>query len=110
MIEKIFASIVVVVCLALLVRQFIGVRRRFALDAALLRMTSGVRHRWRSWQWRSQARSADRSSRQASKLADDTIRKARETAARKRDVARDGNVYTPKSFGDKRDSKRDTLH
>lgn len=118
MIEKIFALLVVIACVLLLVRQFIGARRRDALDAALLRMTSRLRRGWRSLQAHWNAKGAERSSRQASRMADDAIRKARDGAARKTDVSREGNVYTPKAFGEKRHgkgenkgaNKRDTLH
>lgn len=114
MIEKLFALAVVVVCVLLLVRQFIGSRRRYAIDTVMMRMTSGARRAWRGLQARWSARGAERTSRQASRMADDVIRRAREKSSHQRDVARDGNVYTPKSFSDKRDSqrtsKRDTLH
>jgi len=87
LLEKLFAGLVVLGCVALLVRQMIGERRRWRLDAALRRVTRPL---WRSVQrlyhWPSARRAARRE-------AEAAIRRARGEP-----VARDGNVYRPKAF------------
>jgi len=94
--EKIFAGLMLALCLLLLVRMTIGPQRRQRLDAAL--------RRWRA-PWRRRLQQARRSSAEsrAERTAQDAIARARRTAA---EGEWDGNVYRPKSFKRK---KRD-LH
>lgn len=89
--EKIFAAVLLAVCLLLLVRVFVGAARRARIDAAIARLSR-----------RTGARidaivQAPGMRRRARREADDAIRRA---------GARgdwDGNVYRPKSF--KKDRK-----
>ena len=87
LLEKVFAGLVVLACVALLVRQFLGERRRWRVDAAMGRT---MRRLWRSVQrlyhWPAARHAARRE-------AEAAIRRARGEP-----VARDGNVYRPKSF------------
>jgi hypothetical protein len=86
MIEKFPALLLAVACLALLVRLFLPARQRHRVDSAARRVGHGVQGAvLRLWRWPG-------SRRNASRMADDAIRRARG------DVARDGNVYRPKSF------------
>jgi hypothetical protein len=87
MVEKSFALLVAAVCLVLLVRLFMPERYRWRLDSAaqgawrgLVVWSRGV------WRWRS-------SRKEAARLAEEAIRRARNG------VERDGNVLRPKSFG-----------
>jgi hypothetical protein len=48
LIEKIAAATIVLVCVLLLVRQFIGANRRARLDIALQRGAHALRRRWRT--------------------------------------------------------------
>ncbi|MBT9609179.1 hypothetical protein EV672_10523 [Aquabacterium commune] len=85
-----FAALVVLVCVALLVRMCLPVRHRAALDAALRRMAGWLRVRatavWHWRQWRSRRDDAAR-------LAEEAIQRARRTRADK-----DGNVIRPEAF------------
>ena len=90
--ERILAAIIVAVCAVLLVRLMIGARRRERLDAALRRAWSAVR---------GVAVSA-RHRREAARVADEAIERARQRAGEW-----DGNVYKPKSF---RKPPRDKMH
>ncbi|MCW2798519.1 hypothetical protein [Nocardioides sp.] len=85
--QNVFAGAIVAVCVALLVHQFIGARRRQRLDARVLRSTLAVRA-WvqRVARWPSARETARRE-------AEAAIRRAREKAGEW-----DGNVYRPKSF------------
>ncbi|MBX3606285.1 MAG: hypothetical protein KF788_13475 [Piscinibacter sp.] len=95
MVEKVLAGVVVVVCIGLFVRLLIGERRRYRLDAWLQRQGTLLARRARGlWHWRS-------SRKQAQRVADEAIRRARG------EVERDGNVYKPKSF---RKPPRDKMH
>jgi hypothetical protein len=93
MLEKSLAVLVATVCLVLLVRLFMPERYRWRLDAV-------VRRRWRAcrawalrvWRWRS-------SRREAARIAEEAIRRARHG------VERDGNVLRPRSFKQPRDSR-----
>jgi hypothetical protein len=85
--EKVFAGVMVLACVALLARQFIGERRRLRLDATLRRATRSVTGVFlRLYRWPAARRAAHRE-------AEAAIRRARGEP-----VARDGNVYRPKSF------------
>jgi hypothetical protein len=98
MVEKSFAALVALVCLVLLVRLFMPERYRWRLDAWAKdvgrALRSGV---LRVWHWRS-------SQKQAQRMADEAIHRARHG------VERDGNVLRPRSFGQPRNSRepRDT--
>jgi len=86
MIEKIFAAAVLVVCLVLMVRLLVRARSRQRFDAALRHAAFSIRRRaYLIYHWRSARRSAER-------LAEETIRRARESGSW------EGNVYRPKSF------------
>ncbi len=87
LIEKIFAGAVVLVCLALLVRQFIGAPRRYRLDSGLRRIGRALR----ALALRLYHGPAIR--RRARREAEETIRRARGD-----DGEWQGNVYRPKSF------------
>lgn len=85
MFGQILAGIVLVVCVALLLRMALGVRRREALDRRLLATAREMRARWlQLWQWR-------RLRRQAREEAEAVIRRAREGHW-------DGNVYRSDAF------------
>lgn len=92
MIEKPLAALVAAVCLVLLVRLFMPERYRWRLDAAAKRVWWSTRA-WalRVWHWRS-------SRKEAASMAEEAIRRARGG------VEREGNVYRPKSFSDRRDT------
>jgi len=94
LVEKLFAGAVVLVCVALLLRQFIGARRRLRLDAAFARWWGLVTSRvLRAWRWPAARRRAQRE-------ADAAIRRARgERAHWSNGSGGDGNVIRPKSFG-----------
>ncbi|MDB6000249.1 MAG: hypothetical protein JWP52_1948 [Rhizobacter sp.] len=87
MVEKVFAALVIAICLVMMVRLLIGTRRRARLDSLARRTWFSARRmvvepvRW--WHHR----------RVAARTAEEAIRRARSRADR------DGNVYTPKSFG-----------
>ena len=100
MVEKVFAALVLAVCVLLFARLLMGERRRWRFDAtfrnaaqSLRRTASATRAAWR-------LRGARRSSKKA---ADEVIRRARDG------VTRDGNVYRPKSFK-KPPRDKDKLH
>lgn len=89
MMEKILASLGLVVCVALLVHMALGARRRQAVDARVARLLQGLRHTaHRLWHWRSSREAARRA-------ADDAIQRARQGRA---SGEWDGNVYRPRSF------------
>ena len=93
MLEKSFAVLVAAVCLMLLVRLVMPERYRWRLDAAVQRGWRAFRA-WalRVWRWRS-------SRKEAARIAEEAIRRARNG------VERDGNVLRPKSFRQPRDSR-----
>ena len=93
LVERILAAIALAVCVALLVRLLIGARRRARLDAWVLRAVRWVR---------AGAMSA-RHRREAARVADAAIKRARERG----EGEWDGNVYKPKSF---RKPPRDKMH
>ena len=93
LVERVLAAIALVVCVALLVRLAIGARRRARLDAWVLRVA-----RWA----RAGAISA-RHRREAARVADAAIKRARERG----EGEWEGNVYKPKSF---RKPPRDKMH
>ena len=96
MVEKLLAGVVLLACVALFVRLLVAPRRRLLLDAWLRDVSRALAQRARGlWHWR-------RSRREAQRLADEAIRRARGE-----DVERDGNVYRPKSF---RKPPRDKMH
>lgn len=91
MLEKSFAIVVLVVCVALMLRLVIGARLRWKLDNALRS----------AWAWlRGLARSR-RSRKDAERLAEEAIRRARGEGHW------EGNVYKPKSF---KRPPRDKMH
>lgn len=86
-VEKLLAAVVVVGCVVLLMRQFMGAPRRYRLDTAVrrsarfFRATGLALYRWPA-------------ARRAARLeAEAAIRRARGD-----DGTWDGNVYRPKSF------------
>ena len=98
MIERVFAAIVLAVCVVLLVRLMLGAPRRYRFDSALRRATQWLRRTGSSiWHWRDARRAAEA----ARKVADEAIERARNRGEW------DGNVYTPKSF---RKPPRDKMH
>ena len=87
LLEKVFAGFVVLACVVLLMRQFIGDRRRWRFDAAVQRTLGPLwRTAQRLYHWPAARRVARRE-------AEAAIRRARGEP-----VARDGNVLRPKSF------------
>lgn len=85
--EKFFAGAVVLVCVLLLARQFMGASRRTRLDALLRRISHSVRaFAGRIYRLPSARRAARRE-------AEEAIRRARGDGGEW-----DGNVYRPKSF------------
>ncbi len=89
MMEKILASLGLVVCVALLVHMALGPRRRQAVDAAVARALQALRRTaWGLWHWRSTRETARRE-------ADDAIQRARQGRTQGQ---WDGNVYRPRSF------------
>lgn len=98
MIERVFAAIVLAVCIVLLLRLVVSAPRRYRFDAAVRRATFRLRRLGHeAWHWRDARRDAER----ARKVADEAIRRARDRGEW------DGNVYTPKSF---RKPPRDKMH
>jgi Tfp pilus assembly protein PilX len=86
MLEKIFAGIALVVCLALLLRMGLRQHQQQRVDAAAQRMADGSRRlAHRLWFWRAHRQHAARE-------AEEAIRRAQ------RKVRRDGNVVRPDSF------------
>ena len=89
MIEKSFAVVMVVACVAALIREAIGARRRQRLDSAVVRAWYASRRAvLKLYRWPSTRR-------RAADTAAEAIRRARG------EVKRDGNVYRPKSFRDR---------
>ncbi len=98
MIERVFAAIVLALCVVLLVRLTLSAPRRYRLDSALRRAGNALRRTGSSiWHWRDARRAAEN----ARKVADEAIKRARGRGEW------DGNVYTPKSF---RKPPRDKMH
>lgn len=86
LVERIFAITMVLVCVVLLARQFMGAPRRFRLDRALRGATRALRGRALGlYRWPAARRAARRE-------ADVAIRRARGESER------DGNVIRPKAF------------
>ena len=92
MVEKSFAALVALVCVVLLARLFMPERYRWRLDAwaksAWRWVREAVQRVGQLWRWRS-------SRKQAARMADEAIRRARHG------VERDGNVLRPRSFKDR---------
>ncbi len=87
-IQKVLATIGLVICLVMLVRMTLAPRRRQAFDAAWRRATHGLYDTaQRLLHWRPAAR------KNAARAAEEAIERARRQA-----VDREGNVYRPKSF------------
>lgn len=89
-----FAALVVLVCVALLVRMCLPSRHRAALDATLRRLPGRVLARTKAvcktlWHWRHWRSRRD----DAARLAEEAIQRARRTRADK-----DGNVIRPEAF------------
>ena len=115
MIEKIWGLAVLATCALLLVRLLLGDARRDWLDGHLLRgwlavnraaraLVRAVRSVWQAPGKRRRAKAAEAA---AAVLAATAIARARERAANRDNVERDGNVYKPKSF---RKPPPDSLH
>lgn len=95
MIQKLYAGLVLAVCVVLLLRLLIGERRRWRVDAALRRAWAATRRRGLALiHWRASRRAA-------AEAAEQAIRRARMQSER------DGNVVRPKSF---QKPPNDTLH
>jgi hypothetical protein len=95
-IEKLFAGAVLLLCGLMLLRLLLGARRRARVDAALRRAALRLKLAgYRAWHWRGARRDARR-------MADEAIRRARGASQ----VERDGNVIRPKSF--RRDGSNDS--
>jgi hypothetical protein len=89
--EKIFAAIIVALCLVMLLRLALGARRRHRFDSTVARWSRRTRGRLDAlFTWNSARRRARR-------VADDAIRRARDGASTGAGEW-DGNVYRPKSF------------
>jgi hypothetical protein len=90
--EALLAAVVLVACLVALVRMGLGERRRQRLDAALERRGRAFVERARALWRRRRVRG------QAQREADELIRRARQGGPA---VTRQGNVYRPRSFGER---------
>jgi hypothetical protein len=91
MVEKTFAIVMVALCGIFIVREMIGERRRYRLDAAAIRVWQACRRMGlRFYRWPS-------SRKKAADTAQEAIRRARTR------VERDGNVIRPESFRGPRD-------
>jgi hypothetical protein len=96
MFETIFASTVLAICIALMIRLLVGPRHRYTIDAWARRAAQGTRlAALRIYHWRSSRQVAKR-------VTEDAIRRAREDGG-----SWEGNVYKPKSF---KRPPRDKLH
>lgn len=94
--EKLFAGAVLLLCGLMLLRLLLAARPRARVDAALRRTALRLRlAAYRAWHWRGARRDARR-------MADEAIRRARGAS----NVKRDGNVIRPKSF--RRDGSNDS--
>ncbi|MEO7337669.1 MAG: hypothetical protein ABIV63_13910 [Caldimonas sp.] len=87
LVEQIFAAAIGIACVVLLLRQFVGARRRARVDTWLRRTTRSTRGRFdRLVGWPAARRTARRE-------AEEAIRRARGDGDE-----RDGNVVRPKAF------------
>ena len=94
-IQRVFAALTLVACALMFLRLLLGQRRRARLDARLRGLSRVVSQRAHTLlRWRS-------SRREAAKVANEAIRRARATGAW------DGNVYTPREM---RKPPRDKMH
>jgi len=84
--ERILAAIVLAACAVMLVRLFVGERRRERFDWAMRRAAQACRRLYLSIVHRRATK------RDAARVAEEAIKRARES------TERDGNVYKPKSF------------
>ena len=96
MIEKLFAGLVLALCLVLMLRLVLGARRRDRFDAAARRAWGNSQQFLSSaYHWRNHRREAERK-------ADEVIRRAQGRSANSESPEGDGewegNVYKPKSF------------
>ncbi|MFG6416283.1 hypothetical protein ACG02S_20520 [Roseateles sp. DC23W] len=93
---NVLAAIGLAVCIALAVQMLLPWRLRARVDAALSRLTGGMRGLFeRALGWRRR----QRQTRAAALEAERVIRRARESAQNGRPEGEwDGNVYRPKSF------------
>lgn len=99
MVERFLASVIVLVCVAFLVRLALPPARQQSFDATLRRWWMGTQARFRDLrQWRSRHQQKQRIKAHAEKTAHDAIERAR------RGVERDGNVIRPKAFKGKNDT------
>lgn len=91
LIQTLVAGLGLLVCVTLLVRMSLSARRRARLDAAFQRLSSRSGAAWRTLltAWRSRGEQ-----REARRLADEVIRRARDRSADEWD----GNVVRPKEF------------
>ncbi|MEY2838132.1 MAG: hypothetical protein RJB60_431 [Pseudomonadota bacterium] len=93
MAERFLAGVIVLVCVAFLVRLTLPPARQQRFDAALRRWWMGTQARLKDVrQWRSRHQQKQRIKAHAEKTAHDAIERAR------RGVERDGNVIRPKAF------------
>ena len=94
-IQRVFAALTLIACGLMFLRLTLGQRRRARLDAGLRGLARGLNQRGRSLlRWRSTRR-------EAAKVADEAIRRARARGEW------DGNVYTPREM---RKPPRDKMH
>lgn len=99
MIEKLFAAVVLAICVVFMVRLLLGVRLRLKFDTAARRAWYRIKGWARSiTHWRSSRKNAA----QAAQAAEDAIRRARDGGSW------EGNVYKPKSFNKR--PPRNKLH
>ncbi|HSI61400.1 MAG TPA: hypothetical protein VLA16_27825 [Ideonella sp.] len=93
MTETIFATLGVLVCVALLIHMALPPARRQRVNATAWRAWHACRRLGlRAWYGLLQLRHGRAARKDAAQVADEAIRRARG------DVTRDGNVYKPKSF------------
>jgi len=93
MVERFLAGVIVLVCVAFLVRLTLPAARQQAFDATLRRWWMGTQARFKDVrQWRHRQQQKQRIQAHAEKTARDAIERAR------RGVERDGNVIRPKAF------------
>lgn len=98
MFERFLAGLIVVVCVAFLVRLTLPPARQQLFDTTLRRTWLGLVARFNDLRhWRTRQQSQQRIKAQAEKTAREAIERAR------RGVERDGNVIRPKAFKGKDD-------
>lgn len=96
MVEQVFAAFMLVVCLAMMLRAVLKPSWRRRLDGAFRRAWLGLGRPFR----RPKADPRGLSDREARRLAEETIRRAREGEW-------DGNVYRPRAFRKEKERRRE---